>query len=108
MPEQLSDEHRALGYLLTCPGWEGIYKARLAEQAQIWNRQLIDRSTARKAQFPDDFLAGAIYALQWAVTWPDMELTKAAAELLERAATEAVEEEPLVGGSRPPMDETEG
>jgi hypothetical protein len=108
MPEQLSDEHKALGYLLTCPAWDSIYKARLAEQAQIYNRQLIDRSTTRKNTYPDDFLAGAIYALNWAVTWPDQELNKAAAELLERVSSEAVEEEPLVGGSRPSLDEEEG
>jgi len=102
--EQLSDEDKALGYLLTCPAWDSVYKATLAQQAQIWNRQLLDRSASRKNSYPDDFLAGAIYALKWAVEWPDQKLNKAAAELLERVASEAVEEEPLVGGSRPPLN----
>lgn len=105
--QELSEEHRALGYMLKTSAWEGLYRATIAERVKEYYRLLIDPSLKRKESLGDDFLRGAIHALQWAVTWPEQEMTKAAAELLQRASEEVPEEQPLVGGSRPPIDEEE-
>jgi len=93
--------------MLKTPAWEGLYRATIATRVKEYYRLLIDPSQKRKENLNDDFLRGAIHALQWAVTWPDQEMDKAAAELLQRAANEPQDEEPLVGGSRPPIDEEE-
>ena len=98
---EISQEHKALAFLVGCPAWEGLYKAQVADMVKLYYSQLLDPSKARKDRTPDDFLRGAIFALQWAVSWPDQELNKAVAEALEQEVSEPHEEVPLIGGSRP-------
>lgn len=104
---ELSDEHKALGYMLQTPGWNGLYMGKMLEEARILNARLLDPSQKRKDSQSDDFLRGAIFAIKRALEWPDEEMTMAAAELLARASTEPVIEDPLVGGSRPSYDDEE-
>ena len=74
----LSREHEALGFLLMCPAWEGLYKARLAEKVSEFYRMLLEPSTSdAKKDHPDDYLRGYIAALKWAIEWPDREMNAA-------------------------------
>ena len=107
MIEQLSREHQALGYMLRTEGWNEVYRSRMVEEARELNKRLLDPSTRRKDSASDDYLRGAIYAIKRAIEWPDEEMNMAAAELLQRASEAQPDEEPLVGGSRPPLDEEE-
>lgn len=103
----LSAEHRALAFLLSCPAWEGLYKAKIAEEVKTMYALLLNPSRTRKAGQPDDYIRGYISALQWAVTWPDQELDLAAQRMLTQQREVEIENEPIVGGSRPPTEEIE-
>jgi hypothetical protein len=35
-------EHEQLGFMLMCPAWDGLYKARIAEKAKEFNALLLD------------------------------------------------------------------
>lgn len=105
MIEQLSPEHMALAFMMNCPAWEGLYKARVAEQVRTMYSRLLDPSSARQGYQPDDFLRGYIAALQWAVTWPEQELDLATQRMMQQQVEEKQEDQPVVGGSRPPVNE---
>lgn len=104
MKYDISEEHQALAFMLSCRGWEGLYKARVAEKVSEFYNTILDPSRSRKDKLTDDYLRGAIAALKWAITWPDQELNAAAlvAQEAEREAA-ANQQEPLFGGP-PPME----
>lgn len=70
----MSTEHEALRFMVTCPAWEGLYKARCAEQMKYLMARLLEPSQKRKDDEPDDYLRGQIEALKWSITWPEHEL----------------------------------
>lgn len=97
----LTDEHRALGFMLMCPAWEALYKARIAERVSEYYKLLLEPSTTNtKKEFPDDYLRGSIAALKWAIEWPDRELNAAVIASQEDGMNAAAREpdEPLFGG----------
>lgn len=88
----LTDEHRALSFMLMAPAWEALYKAKIAERVKEYYRLLLEPSTDLKKQYPDDYLRGAIAALKWAIEWPDMELNAA---VVAAQTTPPADEEPM-------------
>ena len=101
----ISREHHALAFLCHAPAWEGLYKARVAEQVSAMYNLLLNPSRSRKEAQPDDFIRGYIAALRWAVTWPETELNLAAQRAIDEVVEAPEVEEPVVGGSRPPAEE---
>lgn len=107
----MRDEHRALAFLLMCPAWDAIYKARIAEKAKEMNAILLDPRAEVRNAYPDDYIRGFISALKWAIEWPDQEMN-AAALLAQEEANDAAEESrhsgPLFGGSPPEREVLNG
>lgn len=101
-------EHDALGFMLMCPAWEAIYKARIVEKVREYYALLLEPSSKAREGYPDDYLRGAIASLKWAVEWPDQEMN-AAAILAHEEAKDAAENERnntrLFGGGPPEMPE---
>jgi hypothetical protein len=97
-------EHEQLGFMLMCPAWDGLYKARIAEKVREYYALLLEPSSKTRDAFPDDYLRGAIAALKWAIEWPDQEMN-AAAILAQEEARDAAESgtqgQRLFGGSPP-------
>jgi len=99
---ELSDEHTALAFTVSTRGWEELFKPRIAQRAQEYYELLLDPAVSRKEKMNDDYLRGAIAALKWVVTWPDLELN-AAATAVQEANREAAanEQQPFFGGPPP-------
>ena len=102
MNYEISDEHKALAFMLQCRGWEGLFKPRVAEKVQEFYQQILDPSRSRKEKLNDDYLRGAIAALKWAVTWPDQELNAAVIVAQEQSRETAAEDNQPLFGSPPP------
>lgn len=97
-------EHEQLGFMLMCPAWEGLYKARIAEKVKEYYALLLEPSSKTRGDFPDDYLRGAIAALKWAIEWPDQEMNAAAILAHEEArdvAGSETQNQRLFGGSPP-------
>ena len=95
--------HHLLASLTAHPGWEELMKPVIAARVRVYYDQLINPSAARKETVPDDFLRGAIDALKWVVTYPEMELNahRIAEQEEEAANRELADVVPLFGGGRP-------
>lgn len=103
----LSDEHNALGFMLMCPAWNGLYKARIAEKVKEFYALILDPDAKVRGTYPDDYIRGYIAALKWAVEWPDQELNAAVVAAQEVELEESAENPiPLFGG-RPPREPRE-
>jgi hypothetical protein len=97
----ISREHRELSFMLMCPAWSGLYKAKIAERVTEYYRLLLEPSTTdTKKEYPDDYLRGAIAALKWAIEWPDRELNAAVIASQDDVVPTAAGEpnQPLFGG----------
>lgn len=97
----ISPEHRELSFMLMCPAWNGLYKARIAQRVSEYYRLLLEPSTTdTKKEYPDDYLRGSIAALKWAIEWPDLELNAAVIDSQQEDESTAAGEpdQPLFGG----------
>ncbi len=107
----LKEEHQALGFMLMCPAWDGLYKARIAERVREYYALLLEPSTKTREAYPDDYIRGAIAALKWAIEWPDQEMNAAAILAQEEARDAAGAEnqnQRLFGGSPPGAEAVNG
>lgn len=80
---ELDDYHRYLGYLLMSPGWNEIFKPKIAERAKVLYDRLIDPSAKRKDNLPDDYIRGQIATLKWILEWPEKAMQLVANQIKE-------------------------
>lgn len=65
------DELGQLEYIVNSPAWEGFFKRYLLGIVTSLERLMKDRSSARKAQYNDDFLAGQCTAIEGFIAFCD-------------------------------------
>lgn len=83
-PFSISDEHRALGWMLQSEGWIGVVRPVIAERVRALYAKLLDPSKKRKEGMPDDFIRGEIAALKWMIEWPEQAMSRVAAQMREQ------------------------
>ena len=67
-------EHEALNFMVSCPGWAGLYKPMMVERLKGLYLQL-----DAKGQPVENIYRtlGRIEELKWAISWPENEVDQA-------------------------------
>lgn len=79
----MTEEHQALNFTISSPGW-GLLMQQLGKEQSAYVKQLLDPSLARASRMSDDYIRGYVQGMIYAATWPRLELKAADdAELAE-------------------------
>jgi hypothetical protein len=75
----VTDEHRALQFTISSPGWM-LYLKRGGERQKEYMSRLLDQNNVEMSSNESNYLRGYVNALIWSATWVRQEVDEALAE----------------------------